>query len=358
MIANPWQLRADVTTLDIAAQTWADMSAAMVAAADQLVATAQKAFTAGWDSMSAEGYEAHRKQVVGSLDSLALVAENISDTLFKVSGSLTAAQRRLDREWSFVAMIPHTVVGAEQMIVFSPDSDDQKHQVELAKGQATTIRLDLDHVLYGDADNLRKAKTEFDHASRQWAEVVARGPEALDVLGWRAAAENGGYSTTTVSGETQSGSVTAGSGTVGGVTAGSLSPISVSFTGASLGGAALAGASLFAAGRSARGRAVQTGTGTGAMGAAPMAGGAAAGRGGAMMGGRGGGRAGMRATGVLKAAPADPDSAEARQAREQKQKALAERKAAREARRAAREAREAEREQNSKKPTVNIVDDE
>ncbi|WP_426245756.1 hypothetical protein [Nocardioides sp. LHG3406-4] len=361
MVANPFQLRADVTALDVAAQTWAEMAVAMSTAADELVATAQKAFSSGWESMSSEGYDAHRKQVVGTLDSLALVAEKISDTLTKVSGSLTAAQRRLDREWSFVALVPHSVVGADGMVVFTPGSDEQNTQVEMAKSNAAGIRSDLDFALYGDVDTLRRAKTEFDYTARQWADVVARGPEGIDVLGWLAADHTAGStSTTTVLGETQSGSVTAGAGG-GGLTAASYAPVgSVSFSAPSLGGAALAGASaLFAAGKSGRrSRAAQAAAGTGALGASPMAG-AAAGRGGggAMLAGKGGGsRPGMRGSQAGGSARAeDPAAArEAAAAKEAKQKAIADRRAARAARKAAREAERA----RAAKPVANIVDDE
>ncbi len=367
MVANLWQLRADVTALDVAAQTWAEMSAALTSAADQLVVTAQKAFNGGWDSVSAEGYDAHRKQVVGSLDSLSAVAENISDALVKVSGSLTAAQRRLDREWSFVALIPHAVVGPDQMIVFNPGSDEQNTQIKMAEANAATIRSDLDHTLYGDADTLRRAKTEFECTSRQWAEVVSRGPEAINVVGWVATENYVPSATTTVAGETQSGSgsVTAGAaGAAGGVSAGSLAPVNVSFTAPTLGGAGLAGAALIAAGRSSRKGPVQSTAGTGAMGGgAPMAGAAAGRGGGAMLAGKagaGGSRTGLRGAQSAKATPSDPDSAEVREAREAKQKALAERKAAREARKAAREARKADREgegDGDERPTANIVDD-
>lgn len=370
MVANLWQLRADVTALDAAAQTWSQMSTAMTAAADQLVVTAQKAFNGGWNSVSAEGYDAHRKQVVGSLDSLAGVAESISDALVKVSGTLTAAQRRLDREWSFVALIPHAVVGADQMIVFNPDSDEQSTQIKMAEANAAAIRSDLDFALYGDVDTLRRAKTDFEYTSRQWAEVVSRGPEAINVLGWVATENYVPSEVTTVTGETQSGSGTAGgAGVAGGVTAGSLAPISVNFTPASLGGAALAGSALMAA-RSARRGSVQSGAaGAGGLGGAgtPMAGSSAGRGGGAMLAGKGGGRGarmGLRAALSAKVGPGDAETAEAREAREAKQKELADRKAAREARKAAREARKEKREGaderedgGDERPTVNIVED-
>ncbi len=288
MVADPWQLRADVTALDVAAQTWAEMSAAMTTAADQLVATAQKAFDGGWDSVSAEGYDAHRKQVVGSLDHLSSVAASISDALVKVSGSLTAAQHRLDREWSFVALVPHAVVGPDRMVVFSPGSDEQSAQVTLAEANAATIRSDLDHTLYGDVDTLLRARTGFDDTARQWAEVVSRGPGAISVLGRPTAGRTVPSATTTVSGDTRSGPAAGGpAGPL--VGAGSLAPIAVGSPAATPGGAALAAAALMAAGTTARRGAVASAGGTGAVGGAPMAGAAAGRGGGAMPAGKGGG---------------------------------------------------------------------
>lgn len=363
MAANPWQLRADVTALDAAARTWSELAAAIAAAADELVATAQRAFTSGWQSMSAEGYDAHRKQVVGSLDGLALVARSIADTLAGISGSLAAAQRNLDREWAVVALVPHTVVGEEQMVVFSPESPEQTAQVERARTNAAGIRRDLDDALYGDADTLRRAKTEFDVTTRQWGDVVSRGAAAIDVLGWMSGGTAAtGLASTTVAGETQSGGPGAGAGAAGGAgagsgapTVGSYAPVSVGFDAPSLGGAGLAGAAaLAAAARGARRTApAQAATGTGALGAAPMAGAAAGGgRGGAAMTGGSGVRSSARPG--TASAGATRDAAVSQDAREAKERAIAERRAAREARRAAREAKRAA----AAKPVVNIVDDD
>lgn len=165
MPAHPWQLRCDATPLTAAAALWLDLAEGMTAAADDLVRASRRVRDHGWESGSAEVYDGHRKQVVGGLDTVAVAAREISRVLDDIAGTLSATQRRLDREWSVVAAVPHSTLGTQGVLVFQEDSDDQRGQVQRATRTAQSIRSELDTTMEGLSGRLRAAHVELRRAA-------------------------------------------------------------------------------------------------------------------------------------------------------------------------------------------------
>jgi hypothetical protein len=337
--ANPWELRADVRPLELAAVRWTEVATVMARRGDEIVDAARRA-TEGWDAAAAESYEQHRRQVLVNLDRFTTLATQIAGSLRAISTVITSAQGELDRAWTSVALVPHEFVGESRHLVFRPSEDADKGKV--AQGQAETeeIRRRLTMSLDQESTRLRAAR----------AELVLVRTELTTLAG-------GTFTRGLAPGEVESGVGTimpASTSVLGsaqsGVALSSLppvAPISVSMphlTGLST--AALAPFVATAAGGvAARSGARRTTTGAmspmGGMGVGAMA------RAGTMSRGMASGRSGSArlATPALAGSSEDEaarlarDREAARQAeREAKQAALADRRAERAARKAEREA--------------------
>ena len=346
MAANPWELRADVRPLEVAADRWSDIALVMSARAEELVGAARHA-TDGWDAAAAESYDAHRREVLMNLDRFTSLAEQMASSLRAVAELMLAGQRELDREWTSVALVPHDVVGESRQLVFRPDRDEDRSLVTRAQRGADDVRNRLASSLEQESERMRETRAEL--------VTIRTELTTLDRTGFPA-------QLTPVDGPTGVGSVPTGSTSVpGSAQAGSvpglapIGPIDVSMpslggidsTGLAAAGGAAAGGLLRGARRSqagATGSPPVGGMGAGAMGA--RAGSASRSsskyRAGAGPGQRGGGRSsgsGGSAAGRRPVAPrlagADVEDEETRAAREKE--------AAREAKRAALEEKRAER---------------
>ncbi|KRF02579.1 hypothetical protein ASG88_04170 [Nocardioides sp. Soil777] len=262
MPAHPWQLRCDTTPLTAAATLWLELAEGMTAAADDLVRASRRVRDHGWESGSAEVYDGHRKQVVGGLDTVAVAAREISRVLDDIAGTLSTTQRRLDREWSVVAAVPHTTLGAQGVLVFQEDSDDQRGQVQRATRTAQSIRTELDNTMEGLSGRLRAAHVEL----RRAADTAVAGSTGSRAVGGIAgiaerisaslaedlAVSSRGGSSSNVLGGLDAGAAYAGPLGTSSVAAPSLSTTSSGIDG-TLAGGALAGLGL----RGRRGRQVE-----------------------------------------------------------------------------------------------------
>ncbi len=160
MPAHPWELRADVRGLELAAQRWDEIGALLSCRSDELVAVARHA-TDGWEAAAADSYEAHRRHVLAHLDHVTDLAAEIAGSLRAVSSVLTSSQKELDQAWVTVALVPHDVVGESRHLVFHASEDDDRGKV--ARGQAETelIRSRLSLALDRESAHLRSARAEF-----------------------------------------------------------------------------------------------------------------------------------------------------------------------------------------------------
>ncbi|SFA84951.1 hypothetical protein SAMN05192575_101800 [Nocardioides alpinus] len=344
MPANPWELRADVRPLDLAAQRWTEIGALLARRGDELVAVARRA-TEGWDAAAAESYEEHRRQVLAHLDRFTDLTAVIAGSLRAVSGVLTSAQKELDQAWTNVAMVPHDVVGESRHLVFRPAEDDDRGKVTRGQAEADEIRRRLTLALDQEGTRLRSARSEFVMVRSELTTLTGGAfPGGLPD-----GAETGvgaiAPASTSVRGSAQSG-----------VTAlPPIAPLSVSMPDLSgLSGPSPAGlAPLAATAASGMGRRDAARAATTGMPPVGGMGGAAMGvRGGTTSRGMDSGRAGARrlATPTLKGATEDEAARLARDReaaraseKEAKRAALAERRAERAARRAEREAEKDDR---------------
>lgn len=363
MPAHPWELRADVGPIEVAATRWTDTATILARRGDELIDAARRA-TEGWDAAAAESYELHRREVLARLDRFAQLATHVADSLRAVSAILTSAQKELDRSWANVALVPHEVVGESRHLVFHVSEDEDHGLVTRGQVEADDIRRRLTVALDQESTRLRSAGAELSVVRTELAtlaggdfrQLVAPGEEVSGV---------GVVSSpsTSVPGSAQAGGVS-GLPPIG--------PLSVSTPDLSglggLGGlAAAAGLSSLAAtaasglagGRDRRRTTNPVppmgGMGAGAMGA----------RAGTMSRGMASGRSGPQRLATPRLSGHDDADGrlarekEAKQAeKEAKQAALAQKRAERAARRAEREAERGERDPSGTAEPDDELDDE
>lgn len=160
MPAHPWELRADVRQLDLAAQRWDEVGALLARRGDELVAVARRA-TDGWDASAAESYESHRRLILAHLDRFTNLAGEIAGSLRAVSSVLTSSQKELERAWVNVALVPHDVVGESGHLVFHPSQDDDRGKLTRGQAEAEEIRRRLTLALDQESTRLRSSRAEF-----------------------------------------------------------------------------------------------------------------------------------------------------------------------------------------------------
>lgn len=364
MPAHPWELRADVGPIEVAATRWTDTATVLTRRGDELIDAARRA-TEGWDAAAAESYERHRREVLARLDRFAQLATHVAGSLRAVSAILTSAQKELDQSWANVALVPHEVVGESRHLVFHASEDEERGKVTRGQVEADDIRRRLTVALDQESTRLRSAGAELSVvrtelttlAGGDFRQLVAPGEEVSGVGVVSAPS-------TSVPGSAQAGGVS-GLPPIG--------PLSVSTPDLSglggLGGlAAAAGLSSLAAtaasglagGRDRRRTTNPVppmgGMGAGAMGA----------RAGTMSRGMASGRSGPHRLATPRLSGQDDDAdgrlareKEARQTeKEAKQAALAQKRAERAARRAEREAERGERDPSGTAEPDDELDDD
>lgn len=160
MPANPWELRADVRPLELAAVRWTEVATVMARRGDEIVDAARRA-TEGWDAASAESYEQHRRQVLVNLDRFTTLATQIAGSLRAISTVITSSQDELDRAWTSVALVPHEFVGESRHLVFRPSEDADKAKVTQGQAETEEIRRRLTISLDQESTRLRTARAEL-----------------------------------------------------------------------------------------------------------------------------------------------------------------------------------------------------
>ena len=335
MPANPWELRADVRPLELAAMRWSEIGSLLARRGDEIVDAARRA-TDGWDAAAAESYENHRRQVLANLDRFTSLAGQIAGSLRAISSIITSSQKELDQAWANVAMVPHDVVGESRYLVFRPTEDDERGKVTRGQAETDEIRRRLTLSLDQESTRLRSARAEFSMVHTELKTLSGGAfPFRLGPGGEESGVGTVPSASTSVPGSAQSG--------VSGLPP--IAPISVSMP--DLTGLSSSGLAPFVA-TAASGLAGRRGGRSTTKGAPPiggMGGGAMGVRAGTTSRGMAGGRSGPTrlATPTLQGATADDAARLAREKeaakqaeKEAKRAALAEKRAERAARRAER----------------------
>lgn len=348
MPANPWELRADVRPLEVAADRWSDIALVMAGRAEELVGAARNA-TDGWDAAAAESFDAHRREVLMNLDHFTTLADQMAGSLRAVAEMMVAGQAELDREWNAVALVPHEVVGESRHLVFRPDRDEDRSLVTRAQTGADDVRSRLAAGLEQEGERLRATRAELVTIRTELMTLNSTGfPTALGTDDGPTGVGALTPGSTSVPGAGQSG-LAAGLPPLGPifVSMPDLTGLDASALSAPVAGAAAAGMlrSARASRASAPGAPPIGGMGAGAMGA----------RAGSATRGASGGRAGAggRRLATPRLSDGDGEGEQNRAARERaaekdaKRATLEEKRAERAARRAARRA---ERERDGRDP--------
>lgn len=344
MPANPWELRADVRPLEVAAQRWSEVATLMARRGDELVDAARRA-TEGWDAAAAESYDDHRRQVLVNLDRFTTLASQISGSLRAIAAIVTATQKELDQSWSNVALVPHDVVGESRHLVFRPEVDEDRGKVTRGQAETDEIRRRLALSLDQESARLRSARAEFVMVSTELKTLAG----ATFARGLAPGEEESGVGTVLPASTSVLGS--AQSGVSGAAGLPPIAPVSVSMP--DLTGISPVGLAPFAATAAAgvTGRNSGRRTTNGAPPIGGMSAGAVGARAGTVSRGMASGRSGPSrlATPQLQGSADDEaarlarDKEAAKQAeKEAKRAALAEKRAERAARKAEREAERSE----------------
>jgi hypothetical protein len=179
--AHPWELRAAVRPLEVAAVRWSEVGALMARRGEEIVEAARRA-TEGWDAAAAEGYEAHRRRVLTDIDRFATLADLISGSLRAVAEILTASQHELDESWTAVALVPHELVGESRHLVLRPSTADERGTVVRGLEEVEEIRRRLTLALDKESARLRGARAEL-AAVRAELTALAGGTVARGLVG-------------------------------------------------------------------------------------------------------------------------------------------------------------------------------
>ena len=353
MPANPWDLRADVRPMELAATRWMETAMLLSRRGDEIVDAARRA-TEGWDAAAAESYERHRREVLVNLDRFTQLATQIAGSLRAVSALLTSGQKELDQSWTHVALVPHEMVGESGHLVFHPSEDDDRGKVTRGQADADDIRRRLTLALDQESTRLRAARAELVGVRTELTTLAGGAFAQLHSTGEPSTGVGTlAPTSTSVRGSAQSGAA----GLVGAAGLPPIAPISVSMPElgglSSLSAAGVASLAATAASGLAGGRDKRRTTNL----TPPMSGmgGAMGARAGTMSRGMASGRSGPRrlATPTLpgasddEAARAARDKEAAKQAeKDAKRAALAEKRAERAARKAERESERDERRQS------------
>ncbi|WP_210649406.1 hypothetical protein [Nocardioides sp. SYSU D00065] len=343
MPANPWELRADVAPLEVAATRWEEVATQMSRRGDEIVDAARRA-TEGWDAAAAERYEEHRREVLAQLDRFTTQAALVAGCLRAISAILISTQKELDQAWTKVAMVPHEVVGESRHLVFHAAADDERGKVAQGQQEVEEIRRRLALSLDQESARLRSARAELVTVRTELTTLTGRAVPSGLVPG----AEESGVGIVPAASTSVPGTPQVGVGALPPLAA----PAAVSVPALpGLSAAALTPVASIAA-TAASGRLSRAAAAARPSGAVPpigaMGAGAMGARAGAMSRGMPGGRGGSGRLAVPRLEGAEDDAARAaRLAREEEAAKQAEKEAKRaalEEKRAERAARRAERE--------------
>ncbi len=166
-----WDLQHDAAALDRAADTWTEAGRQVSSAADDVNAGAVSVLGAGWEGLSADMYDAHRREVVTDVDAGAGLADQAAQLLHAISGSVRTAQARLDGSFATLAAVERS--GSGDGLEFRPADEAETQLVEGAIADAQAIRTDLDATLAGDAVTLNGL-------ARSWTELAGRWERAAN----------------------------------------------------------------------------------------------------------------------------------------------------------------------------------
>lgn len=167
-----WNLYAEPSALDTAATRWVDVATALREAADALTSRSSAVVAAGFEGSTADAWEAHRRDLVASLDRAEGLAGDAAGALSTAAGSIRVAQGHLDASWATVVAIPHqgSPSGA---IRFETEDDAEAARVTAAVARAEEVRRELDAALTADVRAFDDARTAWREIAGQWGSVAA-----------------------------------------------------------------------------------------------------------------------------------------------------------------------------------------
>lgn len=174
MTEGLWLLGHDAAALERAAATWADAQATLASTGDGVTTASQRAAGTGWAGLSADGYDAHRRQLVADSDTAADLAGQAAAVLLAAAGSVRAAQGNLDGSWAALAGVARSGAGAD--LVLRPADEAERALVERELGTATSVRRQLDGTLAEDVVRLTELTQQWAALASRWESAAAGAP--------------------------------------------------------------------------------------------------------------------------------------------------------------------------------------
>lgn len=171
VVTNVWQLHADPTRLDRAAQAWRSITRAANTQADAVDKPAKKLYDGEWAGDTADSYNDHRQKLTRDVRAVATQSKVAGDTLGVIAGTLRSAQGLLDTSWdTLTATVPATVSGNN--VTFRPADEAGITAINAAVKAANEIRSDVDDTLLKEVAAFERARTRFADITWAWESVA------------------------------------------------------------------------------------------------------------------------------------------------------------------------------------------
>ena len=167
-----WRLAADPNRIEDAARAWRYIGGRVRELFEDVARPADRLMASGWSGDTADGFEAHRRRLLGDLFGEGDLAEFAATRLEHSAWALRSAQNQLDDSWSHLAARVPGFVGRSGDVDFQPVDDAQTELVFRSIREAERIRSELDDLLVDDEIGLERIREQWGVIADSLAKVA------------------------------------------------------------------------------------------------------------------------------------------------------------------------------------------
>jgi hypothetical protein len=172
-VAAPlWRLEADPERIEDAARAWRYIGGRVRELFEDVTRPADRLMASGWSGDTADGFEAHRRRLLGDLFGEGDLADIAAKRLEQSASALRSAQNQLDDSWSHLAAHVPGFVDPSGDVVFQPVDDAQTELVFRSIREAERIRSELDDLSIGDEIALGRVLEQWQLIADSLAKVA------------------------------------------------------------------------------------------------------------------------------------------------------------------------------------------